>query len=71
MITYYLLKLYQNLLNRVPRKYNFKLGITLGRIVRVQNCIFNMSSQVWTRLSHRMRKIAANRLEQNNTPFPS
>jgi len=42
----------------------------MGRIVPVQNYIFNMSSQVWTFLPQRMRKIATNRLEHNNTPFP-
>jgi len=42
----------------------------VGRIVPVQNYIFNMSSQVWTRLSQRLGKIALNRLQQNNIPFP-
>ena len=41
-----------------------------GRVVPVQNYIFNMSSLVWTLLPQRMREIAANRLEQNNIHFP-
>ena len=41
-----------------------------GRVVPVQNYIFNMSSLVWTLLQQRMREIAVNRLEQNNIQFP-